>query len=625
MPKISVFDFKGGKNSREDQRMVADFDCVASSRNVWSSGGALTKVPGYDSMGTLSVASVTAGNVTLATAAESVDRIIHTNFATSTGHTRTVFLGKISGVPWPAVGFELLSFFDYVSTPTGGGSAMSTYAIGYSTGSMAPAASIESGSNMTATCTGSSTTWANHITTGDFLVLSGFGALQKVPIVEVVSNTKLIATSGTTVATSNSLSTYEIYFDFKKDFPAAMAMLGTALYISDGASTAMVKYNGTGTNRVTASAAGQAVVPRYMTVHQGYMFGAFFGTASGSSLRWSEIGNAESWPVNNNITIDRGSNGYIHGLFGVGNELLIFKEYGMYKVIGEIFDSANPTFSVQPISVPSGFRFRQPYSVVMYRGVIVFKTDLGWYTYVPGTNIIAQRLSEKIRGDNSMIDIPRGHYPRPEVTNDHVFAAVWKDMLWTSPHNATSTAEGEVGREAWIADDKGAWWRLSDVGTATGSGLPRNLYIGHINASADAAPKVGLLGAGGVGASRNVTLVHIDSTASNIELTNNTAIQAEWVSKEFSIGYGHFNKLVMYLKKQTAGSVTAAYQIDQAAEVVESVDMTVGRGNVIRKTISINQVGSTIQVAFRNNVASQVFDIYGFEVDYSTSDENRSP
>jgi hypothetical protein len=115
------------------------------------------------------------------------------------------------------------------------------------------------------------------------------------------------------------------------------------------------------------------------------------------------------------------------------------------------------------------------------------------------------------------------------------------------------------------------------------------------------------------------------SSANYVEASGSatTSIQAHWRSKEFNIEFGHFKQLVVYMQKQPAGSLDVGWSIDQGSFATATADMTVGRGNLIRRTFDLNQKGSTIQLYFANTASGQTFGIYGAKVYYEQILENR--
>ena len=571
MPKIVIPNFTGGKNSRDHQTSIADNQCASGSYGVWSPEGYLTKGPGWT---LVSDFTATATNVGALYSSRTIDTdfAFYTHIASSTTNAQYNLWGQ------------------------------ATTALGYVTGSV----SISGASLISAT--GSGTVWNTHASAGDlFRINSTAASWFKVSSVE--DDTHLTLSDAVPVAVATG-SAYTILLGIETQ-PITLTEFRGSLWAVNVTSLCQ-RYDGTQVTRVSA-------VPKaaFITVHKNYMFAARTTTAE-SRLYWSAVGDATSWPTNNFIDIER-DKGKITGIASYGNELIVFKNYSIFKLVGEIFDPSNPTYSVFPIGVPPGFGFNYHNTISIHNNALVFSTSDGIFAYLHGTNTITKisDLFERdlISGDGGLASTLTNYAQRADAIS-------YNGLYVTKAVDFNANTDNVFG----IIDKNGAWWLMRVTDFVTKGGVSRdsqfdvnpNTSLGStpsFRSAANSNGKIFIIDLNGP----DYTTTHLLNDAST------QGIPSRWVSKEFVVGYGTFKKAVIYFEKQTAGTFSFDWSVDQAAFVVNSTDMTVGRGNTIRKTWDVNQKGSSIQIRIDHSTASQTFRIFRIEIEYDLDSENRRP
>jgi len=576
MPEIVIDNFRGGKNTFDHQLLIADSECASGSSNVWAPFGALAKIAGA----TLLATHTATGNGTVSVYLDSA--ISTSNFLYHRIQSATSAFGSAS-FPWT------------------GGITDSMTPLGYTTGSV----SVSGASLISAT--GNGTTWASHVSAGDAFRIDATAA-RWLKIASVEDNTHLTLATGIAAAVVSGTA-YTVMPGMDR-VEIGWASFNGSVFAGTIANI-LQQYDSTGMVRISA-----APVAPFWQVHKNYLFAARTTTAE-SRLYWSAIKAPTSWPGSNFIDIDK-DRGKITGLFAFGSELIVFKSYGLYKVVGETFDPSNPTYAVYPIVVPTGFRFNSAGAVAVWRGFLTFYSHGRIYTYAPGSSAVVD-ISKKWRFDLADtfedVNVITG-------VDQRIYAVAIEDHFILKGFQNSRVGGNEYGL---ILDPNGAAWFVKNASSALGQGILASTPL-VVQAPTSRNPRI-------LTVSKSKSRLYAwDVLASGrtiedqfIEEDDGTelAIDSTWLSREFNIGYGTFRRLVIYFQKQTAGNLSVDWSIDQAAFVVNTVDMTVGRGQLIRKVLNINQRGSTIQLRLRNSVVNQTFAIYGIRVQYDTADENR--
>ena len=578
MPEITVNDFLGGRDTRNHQLLIDANKCASGSYNVWAPNGSLTKSPG--------VVQLSALNAT----ASPVVSFYYDSVVISTLDTYY----RANHRDAPSTNLGGLALFAALGT---GGILTS---LGYTTGTV----SISGASLISAT--GSGTTWASHVSAGDNFSVSSTGEFIWVKIASVEDNTHLTLSnpvtaavaSGTTYIAAQTLDRTEVTWASLNGFIWSCSL-----------DNVLQQFNGSGVLRVISSP--KAAI---LQVHKNYLFAARTNTAE-SRLYWSAIKDPTSWPTNNFIDIDKNV-GKISGLFSYGNELIIFKNFGIYKLIGEIFDSSNPSYSVVPIITPKSFFFNGNNSIAIYKGQLIFLALDGIYVYRHGTNSI-----EKISLFWERTSIPNILEDVSSFTgvDQRIYAVSFQNNYIIRGIRGPSLYSGSYQNSAGILDNRGAWWAVEVDDSAYADRIFGRTPM-MIQPDKNGVTRILILF--NEAQSKILEWDFNDPRGTNSLAVKTLAINSRWVSKEFNIDFGWFDKLIIYLEKQTAGNLTVEHSIDQGSFISNTVSMTTGKGNLIRTVLDINQKGSTIQVRFSNNVVNQNFNIFGFKIKYEKQEES---
>lgn len=560
-----------------DQTMIQPNTMASASFNVWAPNGALTKAPGVSML-----AAVTASGTGVAGA-------IPVIYADDTVTSTYSLYAYITYGTTPALLYGMSSISDDAFTP-----------LGYKTGTI----SVSGASLISAT--GSGTTWAANVSAGDFLIVNSTSS-AKHTVLSVEDNTHLTLSTALGVAVATGAA-YVVQqgLDF---IEIPVASLNGLLCMS---TTGNIMQQYDGSNILRVSSAPKAA---YLTVFKNYMF-AFRTSTAASRLYWSAFKDPTSWPTNNNQDIEV-KNGVGTGMFAYGNELILFKNRGMHKVLGDTFDPSNPQYFIYKISTPNDFVFSSNYSCAIHNGYLVFYGGGRFYRYMQGTMFIEDISSQIIRdlptiSTSNIVDSMGNldqRIPAIQYNNYYVVTNL------IDPNNA-------LVQMGLILDKNWKWWYFRPP-AASSSGSWLNSYRMAVVATTSNKPQLiipndqnpHLYLQNLIGPTYNTNDFYNGSPP---QVTAN-AISSQWTSKEFNIEYGTFKSVVVYLQKQSTGTLTVAWSIDQGSFTSESVDMTSGRGNVIRAVLKVNQKGSTIQLKITHNTISETFKVYALKIYYESS------
>lgn len=585
MQKIAIDDFTGGRENFDDQVLLKPNVCSSGSANVWAPNKALIPAPGISL-----VASFTGS----ATATAMVMPWFGTDDAVSTAN-KIFYRIQLPTTTAARVLFGSSTTFTDSLT-----------ALGYTTGSI----SVSGASRVSAT--GSGTAWSTHASAGDiFIVNATSSAKYEIKSVEDDTHLTLVTQTSAVVATGSS---YIIQPGIDFDEIAVASLNGYLCFCTTG--NIMQQYDGTQVKRLAA-----APKAAFLTVFKNYMFAARSSTAT-SRLYWSAIKDPTSWPATNFQDLDV-LNGQIQGLFAFGSELLVFKNRGLYKVLGDTFDPSNPSYFTFKIATPPDFIFASNSSVAVHQGYIVFYAGGKFYRYKPGRPMI-ENISKHI-----LRDLPTsfGTYTDCAPNADQRIRAIsYNDFYLVKGLVDTNNSSRYM---MLILDQNWSWWYMPQAGTANTTVAFDDAPFAVVP-STTARPRLSL---GMKGMSKVFTMdlngptygTNYDSNSSSTFATTNASINCTWISKEFNIEFGTFKWLIVYLQKQSAGTNTLSvdWSIDQGSYVTNAVDMTIGRGQVIRAVLPIQQKGTTIQIRITHNTVSEVFKIYAVQIFYELDQTTR--
>ena len=379
-----------------------------------------------------------------------------------------------------------------------------------------------------------------------------------------------------------------------------MGMFRGKLYVSDGTNSA-VSYDGT-------TVATVANFPKYTkcAVHKNYIF-----AAKGSTVYWSDINDATTWPTNNFQTVDSDVGDYIVALYSWGGNLLIFKKRSMWMLIGDVFDPIEANYTIQRINTPANFTFLSSQTIVPHMGVLKFLTVDGFYAYSGGNSVI--KISDAIQPDIDTVDSTGLQVLSTEADTPDSFP---KSFVWKNAMYCSVIVSGN--RRIIVQDERGKWWLFVDNSFAASplEAVSCNLGSGE------------KLYGGMPGYSFFLTM----DTGNSLTLpapSNPAAINGYWISKDFSFPAELMMRYAeIYLKKQTAvgglGTLTLSFSIDGATYVDKSVDMMNGTGTILKKRIPIERIGRSIKFKVANNEVGVTFEIYNISMVYEPTGATRS-
>ena len=598
MPSIDIFNFSGGKNVRDSQILAQPIEAVSTgTTNVWARGGPLSKFPGYALESILSVT----GNNRMKSATATAGNNLYFEPRDNLGLPiiARAYIADVSGQSTKAeVGWRLTTGSDpFTWSPT----ATPRFVFNYITGTIA----TNSGS---ISATGTGTAWSSNINAGDVYVRN-LSSNHRIAVASVEDDTHL-----TLASTANATESGVVYNILMHMNSQCMGWASFAGYLINANASGNMQLQdvtgGSAAQRVTA-----APIAPFIQVHKSYLFASRSTTAQ-SRVYWSALNDPTTWPATNFIDVAK-DRGVVAGMKTIGNELIVFKTNSMFKILGETFDPANPTYQVQEISVPHSFRFNSYGSIAEVRGRLVFFAGGAVYEYLPGTyaiNLISDRISDDF--GNQYQDIASV----TAAADCRVFGISYRDLyLLKGIDHSSRTPRLSLH----VLDGNGAWWKATDSTASTVTASPMTGQTPFVNYSLDnsSEPSMFAISYGNpVGLYRfNIKYPLATSNDQVIEPDDGStarAISSVWLSKEFNIDYGLFKNLIVYVKKQSSGTLTASYSVDQGTFVSNSIDMSAGRGNMIRAVIPINQKGSTIQVRFVQDTANVDMEIYGARVIY---------
>ena len=348
-----------------------------------------------------------------------------------------------------------------------------------------------------------------------------------------------------------------------------------------------------GTNTAYVDAFPQA---SYSLAYKNYTFAANT-TANPSRISWCKLKDPTTWPAANFIDVNPDDGFPIVGLAFDGQSIVIFKTNSAWKLTGDIFDPANPTYTLTQIFTPSDFNINSPKSFQLYgtNGYIMLGKK-GFYSYDGGGAISKILDYDRIRGEFANIgSFAWGN--EPTVTAEPA-AIIVDGNYWLQVANLLSSIDASHKELTYVLDKSGAPWKWSQLGPAMIS---------------DFAYRSGVLY--GVNSYNGGTAGLLQlNTGSTDGLTS--AINGSFTTKVYEYSnQQRFGIIFVYLKKQLAGNLTFEVSVDEASFVSTTIDMTAGTGTRVKsQPIVVGRIGRSIQFRWSNNTAGQTFEVYAVEL-----------
>lgn len=568
MGALRIDDFSGGRNTRDAVNLVGKNESP-DQNNCWTENGALVKRRGFSAV-TSSFDNGAGTDITF---------FPEQTFVTNLGAGGTHMLCIIGRITAFATAIRAL-----ITTVNG----TTFLPAGLKTGTSAVTS---------ATVTGSGTTWNTagdgKVLAGDLYRVDSDGEFRQ--ILTVDSDTQLTLTA----AYPSNYGAGQAHTIMKRlavGSPVAMSALNSKLYISDG-TRPVQRYDGTDVRDVVGFP-----LTKHMRTYKNHIF-TWGHSGARSTLSWSDVNDAETWPAANNQQISPNDSDGSRGIFVYRGSLILFKNRSMYIFTGDSpFDPVNPTYTIVPLKVPDDFSFYASRAIVTHLGVMKFLTEKGWYGYRGGTEL-EQIISDIVSADT---DAFRRLGPAEEAMQDSPVAFVHNDDMYCCVVD-TGQSPSSTCNTIFVLDRDGAWWRwypsgangFSDFAAVQFSGGSRALIVGDVG---------------------NAEL----RTADTGSIDDAAAISGYWISREFTYEVEQeFLYAKIWLKKQSAGSLTVSYSLDRATFVDFTVSMTAGVGTVVEATIPIQAMGKAIRLKVLNATASQTFEVYRMAVVSNDTDGDR--
>jgi hypothetical protein len=358
-----------------------------------------------------------------------------------------------------------------------------------------------------------------------------------------------------------------------------------------GQGSCSVYFNGA--NAVYVDAFPQAA---YSLTYKNYTFAANTA-ANPSRVAWCSLKDPTTWPASNFVDVNPDDGFPIVGLAYDGQSIIIFKTNTAWKLTGDIFDPANPTYTLTQIFTPNDFNINSPKSFQLYgpNGYIMLGKK-GFYAYSGGGAISKILDYDRIRQEFANIgSFAWGNVPT--VTAEPA-AIIVDGNYWLQVSNALSSIDSSHKELTYVLDKTGAPWKWSQLAPAIVSDFAyRSGVLYGVNSWSGGTPGLMQL-----------------NTGSTDGLTS--AIVATFSSKVFEYSnQQRFGIVFVYLKKQSAGNLTFEVSVDEGTFVSTTIDMTSGTGTRVKsQPIVVGRVGRSIQFRFSNSVAAQTFEVYAVEL-----------
>lgn len=460
-----------------------------------------------------------------------------------------------------------------------------------------------------ATITGTGTAFLTTAKAGAFFMLNedaddGSSTIALRVISAVNSDTDITLTG--TYPSNKSGKAYTIMARFPLENRIAFAAMNSTLYAcAPGVTT--VGWDGTNQTWNTAFPAANFAI-----VFKNYIFAANT-TANPSRMAWSTLKTPGTWPASNFVDVSPNDGQLIVGIYDVGPSILVLKTHSAYVLTGDVFDPANPTYTLTRVVTPPDFDINTSSSIQPWKGGFIMLGRYGMYFY-DGTSIskLLQYQSCLDQFKNLTWLYPDGTtddaYPKSEPRSLIVDGRYWCCALNSVDYQSNDGDGDNTKNVIIVLDDAGAYWTF--VTNNSSAGLNDGVIRGVQAIAYYKGTLYGVQSWSAFAASAGDSFVQLDTTSGS-ETINGT-----WTSKVFEFSnQQRFGQVSVYLKKQSAGNLTFEYSVDEGSFTSTTIDMTSGTGTRIKSApIIIGRVGRSIQFRLSNAVAAQLMEIYAIEL-----------
>lgn len=433
-----------------------------------------------------------------------------------------------------------------------------------------------------------------------------------------MSNEQILISDGDVYARATAIGTYtSVVTGMTATFAPEFLSFNGLIYITNGRDTVRT-LNGSN----TASTDANFPISKFAVIHKGRIFTANQDSDSNPSrLQWSDVGSS-TWTSTNFEDISPDDGGGITGIISFGDELIVFKgpnvinsitsntNYSnsrIFRVLGDIFSASNPSYFIDSIPLPPGVGLLGHRSIQIYNGILIFATNDGFYAYLGGGKQPIP-ISESIRGEinNWELGDIQAYTRKPA-------AIVWKNKYYCSLYNDGDSADLFSNR-IYVYED-GKWWvdiisaTSDDFTTDTSTGTSWCIFNNTLYS----------------GSSFSNILREWDTASAFSDTTDaNSAasVNMSYATKEFDFEEEqNFEYCFVHLRRQSSGTLTFEFNIDQRGAVSTSVDMTTPdtgdtantSSNILRKRVNIDRQGRSAQFRFYDSGANDA-EIYAIEL-----------
>lgn len=554
-------DFSGGLNTlTATNRLGPTFS--PSSTNCWYDDGALQK-----RLGQLKISSVGNGDTLFGRAWYGYSMHV------------SVFSGAQYCIIYGSIGVNRNMLWYVPASGTTTSTILNTFGTG--TASTAVATAIVAGSG------------TNWLTTAAAGAMFAIGTTIK-QIQSVDSDTQLTLTGNFGVL--NSGTSYIITNTWAASNRVSFADMNSKVWICGPGSTT-VSWDGTTEAFVTAFPQAN-----YSLTMSNYMFAANTA-ANPSRVFWSSLKDPTTWPGANFVDVNPNDGFPIVGLFYDGQSMVILKTNSAWKLTGDTFDPANPTYTLTQIYTPSDFVINSPKSVqrMVFSGggegyIMLGKQGL----YVYGGSGVIDKLFQYDIVRSEFANIAAFNWGNvPSVTAEPASATVDGSYWLQVPYSLSSISSADK-ELTYVIDKTGAIWRWQ----ATANGIISDLT--YLNGTLYGVNSW----SGGTSGFIQLNTGNSDAKSTAISGTYQTKVIEFKNMQRFGLAY-------LYYKKQSAGNLTFSYSIDGGSFTNNTIDMTSGSASTAKSAeILVGQIGRSIQFQWSNATAAQTFEVYGVEFDH---------
>lgn len=374
---------------------------------------------------------------------------------------------------------------------------------------------------------------------------------------------------------------------------------------------------------------------RHAAIYQGRIFTGYIHDGASlkkSRLKWSDANSATSWTSTNVEDVAVNDGGVITGVFAYGSELLIFKgpdidgqsflNSGLYSIVGTNFDATNPTYGIVKIPLPYGVGLISANTISVYKGALIFLTNDGFYAYRGGLTP-PEKISFKIQ--NRMDTIASN----ASVSQDYrkIPAAIFHDnKYYCSAMQSLFSPASFTGNDSMLILDGENWF--TDIISKTTDDFDNGdvspiAFVKFLGRLYGIPSTTSVLSGISTGVLRRLEVA--DSFAENLQNDAAASVNARYVGKEMDFfSEQNFDTAFIHLRRQSSGTLTYEYDVNQRGAQMQSIDMTapdVGTTEnssslLLRKQVNIGRRGRTIQFGFANGSAVD-FEIYAIELHYA--------